>query len=366
MATFTFRRPRSNVVIVLAILFSASLLYLIAHNRYQIQNTLSYATRPLWDKEPGPKDLVTHYYAEGVEMNERTCELHGWKKREETDRIKVLDAVLMSSELELLEIRMHELDGVVDHFLIVESNATFTGLPKETFFAKNRDKYAKFAHKIVYHFLPGYPLRSGESAWDVEAKTRNMMTNLLKETMSKFPAGTQSLVFMSDMDEIPSENTVRLLKTCNFGKSIHLQLRNFMYSFEWYLGYSSWRASAHMWNPMSYYRHSKSTELMLSDAGWHCSYCFRTIPEYIIKMQGFSHADRIGGRINLLDPKRIQDTICKGRDIFGMLPEAYSYIEFFSQLNLDPLKTAVHLPRYLIENAHNFKFLLPGGCIRES
>lgn len=41
-------------------------------------------------------------------------------------------------------------------------------------------------------------------------------------------------------------------------------------------------------------------------------------------MRGFSHSDRIGGRINLLDPARIQDVICKGKDIFGMLPEAYS------------------------------------------
>lgn len=41
-------------------------------------------------------------------------------------------------------------------------------------------------------------------------------------------------------------------------------------------------------------------------------------------MKGFSHADRIGGRINLLDPGYIQATICKGRDIFNMLPEAYS------------------------------------------
>ena len=41
-------------------------------------------------------------------------------------------------------------------------------------------------------------------------------------------------------------------------------------------------------------------------------------------MKGFSHADRIAGRLNLLEPKRIQDTICKGQDIFGMFPEAYS------------------------------------------
>ena len=72
-------------------------------------------------------------------------------------------------------------------------------------------------------------------------------------------------------------------------------------------------------------------------------------------MQGFSHADRIAGRVNLLDPKRIQDTICKGKDIFGMLPEAYSvclqisstiqklwlnlfsqYVDLLSQMNLQP------------------------------
>ena len=70
-------------------------------------------------------------------------------------------------------------------------------------------------------------------------------------------------------------------------------------------------------------------------------------------MKGFSHADRIAGRLNLLEPKRIQDTICKGKDIFGMFPEAYSvsnpnytknmfltfcsqYVDFFSQMNLQP------------------------------
>jgi beta-1,4-mannosyl-glycoprotein beta-1,4-N-acetylglucosaminyltransferase len=50
----------------------------------------------------------------------------------------------------LLDIRLNELDSVVDYFLIVESNATFTGLPKETYFGKNRARFAKFEHKIVY------------------------------------------------------------------------------------------------------------------------------------------------------------------------------------------------------------------------
>lgn len=83
-------------------------------------------------------------------MDANACNLHGWKERQENTPFKVLDAVLMSNELELLEIRMNELDSVVDYFLIVESNATFTGLPKETYFAQNRERFSKFQHKIVY------------------------------------------------------------------------------------------------------------------------------------------------------------------------------------------------------------------------
>jgi beta-1,4-mannosyl-glycoprotein beta-1,4-N-acetylglucosaminyltransferase len=77
------------------------------------------------------------------------CELHGWKARP-GPKVKVIDAILMSTELDLLEIRMNELDHVVDRFYIVESNATFTGLPKETFFALNRARFSKFEKKISY------------------------------------------------------------------------------------------------------------------------------------------------------------------------------------------------------------------------
>lgn len=357
------RRTRSNGILLFSFLFCTLILYLIVQNQYQLRNALSYATRPLWDSDSGPKDIIPHYYAEGLKADAHTCQLHGWEERR--NDVRVLDAVLMSSELDLLEIRMNELDAIVDYFLIVESNATFTGLPKETYFAKNRARYAKFEHKIIYRFLPGYPLSPGQSAWDFEAHTRNTMTTLLRSHIGGLPSGTQSVVLMSDIDEIPSQHTVELLKACDFGTSIHLQLRNFLYSFEWYLGLSSWRASANLWNSNSFYRHSKSGERILADSGWHCSYCFRTIPEYIVKMRGFSHADRIGGRIDLLDPKRIQSTICKGKDIFGMLPEAYSYLDLFSQMSLDPLTSAVGLPRYLLENAEKFRFLLPGGCVRK-
>lgn len=146
-----FRRPRSTGIIIIAILFCTLVLFAVVQNQYQLKNTFSYATRPLWDKSAGPSEVIPHYYGEGLKMDASTCLLHGWKERQEKTDIKVLDAVLMSNELDLLEIRMNELDSVVDYFLIVESNATFTGLRKETYFAQNRERFSKFQHKIVYH-----------------------------------------------------------------------------------------------------------------------------------------------------------------------------------------------------------------------
>jgi beta-1,4-mannosyl-glycoprotein beta-1,4-N-acetylglucosaminyltransferase len=145
-----FRRPRSTGIIVVAAVFTLMILYTILHNQYQLKNLLSYSTRPLWDHSSGPNDIIPHFYGEGLKMDDHTCKVHGWLARHGKANIKVLDAVLMSNELDLLEIRLNELDSVVDYFLIVESNATFTGLPKETYFGKNRTRFAKFEHKIVY------------------------------------------------------------------------------------------------------------------------------------------------------------------------------------------------------------------------
>ncbi|PBK91709.1 glycosyltransferase family 17 protein [Armillaria gallica] len=360
----SMRRQRLKAFLLPSIVVTGTLLYFVSQYHYQIRNTISYATRPIWDTADGPTHIIPHYYGEGLEIDEHVCQLHGWKQRTDAENYRVLDAVLMSSELDLLEIRMNELDSVVDRFFIVESNATFTGLPKETYFANNRARFSKFDKKISYRFLPGYPLKDGQTAWIVEAKTRDTMTAFLRSHMTEFAPTTRPLVVMSDVDEIPSGHTLRLLKACDFGTTIHLQLRNYVYSFEWFLGFNSWRASVNLWMPSSYYSHRKSGDVMLADSGWHCSYCFRTIPEYVTKMTGFSHYDRIGGQMSLLDPQRIQDTICRGKDIFGMLPEAFSYVDLLAQINPEPQVSAVNLPRFLIEAADRFKFLLPGGCQR--
>ncbi|KAG7023505.1 hypothetical protein SDJN02_14531, partial [Cucurbita argyrosperma subsp. argyrosperma] len=175
------------------------------------------------------------------------------------------------------------------------------------------------------------------------------------------------LLIMSDTDEIPSPHTVKLLQWCDEVPSIvHLEMRNYMYSFEFPVDYSSWRASVHIYGPYTHYRHSRQTNLIFSDAGWHCSFCFRNIQDFAFKMTAYSHADRVRRR-DFLNYARIQKLICQGDDLFDMLPEEYTFQELIKKMGSIPRSSsAVHLPAYLIENADKFRFLLPGGCVRTS
>lgn len=82
-------------------------------------------------------------------------------------------------------------------------------------------------------------------------------------------------------------------------------------------------------------------------------------------MKSYSHSDRVRYQ-GLLDPKRIQKTICDGTDIFDMPPESYTYKDMISKLGaIESTKSGVGLPSSLLKNAKKYKFLLPGGCIRE-
>lgn len=291
------------------------------------------------------------------------CHLHGWSLRSEPRR--VFDAIIFSNELDMLEVRWRELHPYVSKFVILESNTTFTGIPKPLFFASNRARFAFAEDKIAHGVFSGRAADRGshKDPFVVESEQRGAMNGLLHR------AGISNgdLLIMSDTDEIPSPHTIKLLQWCDeVPPVLHLELRHYMYSFEFPVDYSSWRATAHIYGPWTQYRHSRLTNIILSDAGWHCSFCFRYIREFVFKMTAYSHADRVK-RSDFLKHSRIQKLICQGDDLFDMLPEEYSFSELIKKMGSIPRSaSAVNLPAYLIENAVKYRFLLPGGCIRPS
>ncbi|KAI9121084.1 hypothetical protein K1719_008117 [Acacia pycnantha] len=173
---------------------------------------------------------------------------------------------------------------------------------------------------------------------------------------------------MSDVDEIPSAHTINLLRWCDdIPQVLHLQLKNYLYSFEFFLDNESWRGSVHRYQTgKTRYAHFRQSDVLFSDAGWHCSFCFRHISDFIFKMKAYSHTDRVRFA-HFLNPNRIQDVICKGDDLFDMLPEEYTFKEIIGKLGPIPHSySAVNLPEFLLNNAEKYKYLLPGNCRRES
>ncbi|CAH8382934.1 unnamed protein product [Eruca vesicaria subsp. sativa] len=321
---------------------------------------ISYFLRPLWESPPKPFHDIPHYHHENASM-ETLCKLHGWGVRDYPRR--VYDAVLFSNELDILSIRWRELYPYITQFVLLESNSTFTGLPKPLVFAAHRDEFEFIESRLTYGSLGGRFVK-GMNPFYEEAYQRVALDQLLRI------AGItdDDLLLMSDVDEIPSRHTINLLRWCDeVPKILHLRLKNYLYSFEFLVDNKSWRASVHRYETgKTRYAHYRQSDEILADAGWHCSFCFRRISEFIFKMKAYSHSDRVRFS-RFLNPKRVQRVICKGGDLFDMLPEEYTFKDIIGKMGPIPHSfSAVHLPSYLLENADKYRFLLPGNCIRES
>ncbi|XP_057767074.1 uncharacterized protein LOC130987537 [Salvia miltiorrhiza] len=321
---------------------------------------ITYFLRPLWESPPKPFITLTHYYHENVSM-ETLCRLHGWGIRDFPRR--VYDAVLFSNEVDMLKIRWKEMYPYISQFVLLEANSTFTALPKPLNFALNRDKFKFVEPRLTYGTIGGR-FKKGENPFIEEAYQRLALDQLLRI------AGIEDddLLVMSDVDEIPSQHTINLLRWCDdIPPVLHLQLKNYLYSFEFLYDLRSWRASVHRYQRgKTRYAHYRQTDYLLADSGWHCSFCFRYVSDFIFKMKAYSHTDRVRFS-HYLSPKRIQELICKGADLYDMLPEEYTFRDIIGKMGPIPHShSAVHLPSYLLENADEYKYLLPGNCIRES
>lgn len=223
-------------------------------------------------------------------------------------------------------------------------------------YEKNQARFAFAKDKIKYKqlFLP--PL-NGRDPFELELGQRRAMG----EFIPKF-ARPRDKIIMADVDEIPSRHTILLLKNCETPAVLHLQLRNYIYSFEFPIDFGSWRAKV-VDHPFLYGHSRISNAKILADSGWHCSFCFPSLSDFQFKMQAYSHADRVHSS-EILTPSRIQKVICEGEDIFDMIPEAHSFRELMLKMKPEKSNTGVGLPYWVLKQPKRFSYLLPGGCKR--
>jgi beta-1,4-mannosyl-glycoprotein beta-1,4-N-acetylglucosaminyltransferase len=118
---------------------------------------------------------------------------------------KVYDCFMFFNEIELLKMRLEELDGVVDYFVLVESSETQRGDPKPLYFNENRQLFEKYLSKIIHVIVDE---RHPEMAlWERENFQRNCIARGLQH------CNPSDLIIISDLDEIPRPELIKELLT---------------------------------------------------------------------------------------------------------------------------------------------------------
>lgn len=180
------------------------------------------------------------------------------------------------------------------------------------------------------------------------------------------------LILLTDVDEIVRQDTIKLFKYCKgYPGDVALEFPRYIYSFE-FPDYQNVDIVGHVrtYEPGSnkcYTCHHSDKRFVLSEAGWHCSFCMRYIEDFVEKMQGYSHSDRAWNpKFRTTD--HINRVVCSGADMFDMYPEKFTFLGLANEIGARPRREyAVGLPPFLLKNAERFKFLLPGkgNCVRQ-
>lgn len=252
----------------------------------------------------------------------------------------IYDCFTFFNELDILELRLEELDGCVDHFVIAEATRTFSNGPKPLHFADNKSRFARFLPKIIHVVIDDLPDEG--DAWDREAFQRNALSRGLEN------AAPDDIIMISDVDEIPyPENIARLTPDAVRGRVWFIECDYYTYKLnlaienKW-IGLCAIRAIEKKHLPgmqsLRAFRARQSRRLpmpinqtinvaknvfrvgaplvhvLVEHGGWH--FTFMNTPEKIqYKIAAYAHQERNTAEFNSLE--NIQRLIADGLSVCG-------------------------------------------------
>jgi hypothetical protein len=138
--------------------------------------------------------------------------------------MKIYDCFTFYNELDLLEIRLEELYDHVDHFVIVEANATHQGNPKPFYFEENLDRYKKYLDKVIHIRVKDMP--NDPDSWVNERHHRDGIMHGLAT------ADANDLVMISDLDEIIRPAAIDYMRNSEQSLfALRMTLHNFKFNY---------------------------------------------------------------------------------------------------------------------------------------
>jgi beta-1,4-mannosyl-glycoprotein beta-1,4-N-acetylglucosaminyltransferase len=264
----------------------------------------------------------------------------------------IIDACMFYNELEMLELRMNELDSVVDQFVIVEAEETIgSGVKRRAVLPDNWDVVKPFEHKVRYTLLPRLePVFTGEaSGWLREAFQRNeLLTSALRVSTS-----AEDVLIASDCDEIPRANVVTsTLPKLTTGMH-RLDLDLFYYNVNRLVGNWPWGTTIGTIAQYQVVGGSQNARAagyhddkrVIGDAGWHFSY-FGGLAKIKDKVEHFSHASEGFCKEFLSrDDAQAAADISSGKDLYRRETREFARRE----------STDSRLPAHFLRNPARFK-----------
>jgi beta-1,4-mannosyl-glycoprotein beta-1,4-N-acetylglucosaminyltransferase len=138
---------------------------------------------------------------------------------------KLIDAFIFFNEIELLKFRLNYLNEVVDHFIIVESNKSFTGKDKDLVIPRIVNHLPKkLIDKIIYIVVDDMPY--GFTYQDNEKRERHQRCKL-DVGITKLNLDGNDILMISDIDEIPDKRKLKDLKVKDNFEVCNLEFYNF-------------------------------------------------------------------------------------------------------------------------------------------
>jgi hypothetical protein len=137
----------------------------------------------------------------------------------------LVDMFPIGFELDLLEVRLYETDGVVDATVVAESSYTHRGERKPLYFAAEQHRFAHFQARVkhvlldcpqVVDLVHSRATRPQDKAvWDIQDAQRRCASDHLNNLT--LPPGVRDedvLVLFTDLDEVPSGEDLFHAKHC--------------------------------------------------------------------------------------------------------------------------------------------------------
>ena len=218
----------------------------------------------------------------------------------------VIDAFAFNGELDLLEMRLHELRQSVEAHIIVESAFDTYGNPKPLYFQEQKTRFSKFKHKIVYVKDTQPPAAKGCELGFRHLDAMRLMIVNPGFDMLPFKVMDHDILIITDADEIPSRYAVSMARKADWKKYdvYELFMRRSMFAFYWKMpNKQSQVANARkVGNHLAFIKMNERMKKETANSGfgngieqkigrimrggWHCSWC--SSPKEILRKLGNS------------------------------------------------------------------------------